>query len=314
MSIQTGWRREVAPSPPELRFYDRLSRLAPSLPFSAKAILVAGVATHVPLLALIVFLLAGGATHVSAWLVFAIALLSTLAGTIGVAWALNALLKPVGVVRSALAAYLNSGQLVPLPEGYRDTVGALMRDVAYTLRRFDEMRRQLEQIARHDALTGMLNRHAAAGLLEQERGSASGRYLALVDIDHFKQINDTYGHSAGDAVLRDIAQTLRANLREQDWAARWGGEEFLLVLSTDEHGAATALERLRTAIAALHAPGGIETLRITVSIGATRWDAGSASEAINRADAALYGAKSSGRNCTRFAEHAIELRDAGSAA
>lgn len=69
-------------------------------------------------------------------------------------------------MRTALVAYLNSGRLVPSPEGYRDTVGVLMRDVAYTLPRLDEIRRQLEQAARHDALTSMLNRHAAAGLLE----------------------------------------------------------------------------------------------------------------------------------------------------
>jgi len=297
-----------------LRFYDRLSQLAPALPCARKAILVAVMATHVPLLALIVFLLVGRAAHVSAWLVFAIALLSTLAGTIGVAWALHEMLAPVALVRNALALYLERRELVPLPETYRDTVGILMRDVAYTLRRFDETRHQLEQIAQHDALTGMLNRHAATNLLTKEDRAERGRYLALVDIDHFKQINDTYGHSAGDQVLRDVAHTLRATLREDDWAARWGGAEFLLVLAADEHGAATALERVRTAIAALHAPGGIEALRVTVSIGATRWEDGPASEALGRADAALYAAKNSGRNGIRFAEPIIELRDSSSAA
>jgi GGDEF domain-containing protein len=98
---------------------------------------------------------------------------------------------------------------------------------------------QIQLMAAHDDLTGLLNRRHMVVLLEQEtqRSLRSGRgfCLALIDMDHFKRVNDRYGHAAGDAVLRAFSDTAQAVLRRSDVLARWGGEEFVLMQSDDRH-------------------------------------------------------------------------------
>jgi diguanylate cyclase (GGDEF)-like protein len=120
----------------------------------------------------------------------------------------------------------------------------------------------------------------------------------MLDIDHFKSINDQYGHPAGDAVLRALVQTCKAGLRAVDTVARWGGEEFLLVLpGTGAAAAMSVAERLRSDIAAIRVavPGGA-LVSLTASIGvAERADVGQ-NELLRRADMALYAAKTGGRN------------------
>jgi two-component system cell cycle response regulator len=121
-----------------------------------------------------------------------------------------------------------------------------------------------------------------------------------LDVDHFKAINDEYGHLCGDLVLQKLAEVIRANLRHADFCGRLGGEEFAVILpETDEAGAVEFAERLRNAIATtsvtLPARG---ALHFTASIGATTFDAGDGSVAaiVDRADRAMYQAKRAGRN------------------
>jgi diguanylate cyclase (GGDEF)-like protein len=163
---------------------------------------------------------------------------------------------------------------------------------------------ELRRDARTDALTGLDNRRAMQerGLLELKRASRAGAPVSLIlcDIDHFKSINDRYGHEAGDSVLRAVAATLRAALRETDLLGRWGGEEFLAVLvDSDARRAADVAERMRAGVAAMPLVGIPE--RATISIGvSTRQDVEDAAivwEALlKQADAHLYQAKSAGRN------------------
>ncbi len=124
--------------------------------------------------------------------------------------------------------------------------------------------------------------------------------LVLIDIDHFKRVNDQHGHAAGDAVLRHFAATLQATLRSTDFAGRWGGEEFLVV--TPQAGAdtaATLVERLRDALAATSFDAAVPGLRITFSAGVAECAPGEDLHlAIERADRALYQAKRSGRDRT----------------
>jgi diguanylate cyclase (GGDEF)-like protein len=166
------------------------------------------------------------------------------------------------------------------------------------------LHRILEQQALVDALTGLANRRAAEQALTVElaRAVRFGSPLSLVfaDLDHFKQVNDRFGHPSGDLVLRELAAVLAATVREIDLAARWGGEEFCLILpGTDLAGAAQLAERVRTALAErtiLTAEG--LPLHVTASFGvAGQPPLASAEELIASADAALYDAKRRGRNC-----------------
>ncbi len=158
------------------------------------------------------------------------------------------------------------------------------------------------QLATRDMLTGLLNRRAMVELLAQEqprqRRAGGPMALALLDIDWFKRINDTHGHPAGDAVLQRFAEVARAQLRAGDALARWGGEEFLLLMpATTAQAAGTVVERLRRAMATIDfddlAPG----LRVSFSAGVSECrDAETYAAAIERSDQALYRAKSGGRD------------------
>ena len=125
----------------------------------------------------------------------------------------------------------------------------------------------------------------------------------MIDIDHFKAINDQYGHAIGDRVIASVAEVLRSTAREADNAFRYGGEEFLILLDgTDEAGAKIAAERLRKKISQLTIPALNSQQHITVSVGCATIKTGETLKALTeRADSALYLAKSGGRNCVRAA-------------
>lgn len=162
---------------------------------------------------------------------------------------------------------------------------------------------QLRKAARHDRLTGLLNRHAMEDALTQERHRArrvGTPFSALmIDIDHFKQINDRLGHAAGDHTLRAVAQHLRKQLRTTDVVARWGGEEFLILLpGTNRAEAGHLADKLCDSLRLLPIPWGGQHLACTVSIGIAQWrPTGDTVDALlARADQALYRAKHDGRN------------------
>ncbi len=167
------------------------------------------------------------------------------------------------------------------------------------LRRYQS---RIEEMASTDKLTGLLNRHACAILLDKlvagQRRQPRPVCFLLADADHFKRINDRQGHRVGDAVLAGIAGVLRGSLRAADFAVRWGGEEFLLVLPGCglEEGLQVG-EKLRQAVAAATFGTPEAPLRATLSLGVSQLAPGESPDAaISRADAALYTAKSGGRN------------------
>jgi diguanylate cyclase (GGDEF)-like protein len=159
----------------------------------------------------------------------------------------------------------------------------------------------IRTLATIDELTALTNRRHMNELLAQEerRREACGgpTCIAVLDIDFFKRINDRFGHATGDKVLRDFAQAARAELREGDVLARWGGEEFLLMLpDTSAGNARTVVERMRARVATLEPCDGLEH-RISFSAGFSVWrPEETITDAVNRADQALYAAKAAGRN------------------
>ena len=186
-----------------------------------------------------------------------------------------------------------------------------IRDV--TARKLDEL--QAAREARTDALTGLPNRRAFLDMLEEQLVHAREApfALALIDLDHFKRINDTYGHDAGDVVLKKIAGLMREHTSRTCFFARVGGEEFAMVVTRDKAAAAPALcEHLREAIAQKRmADQDGRPLSVTASIGVARIAENcSASIAMNLADGPLYAAKAAGRDTVRAAEQEGQWPDA----
>jgi diguanylate cyclase len=185
--------------------------------------------------------------------------------------------------------------------------GASLREALY--RRSNELKAahaRIEELAQVDELTGVLNRRYIMQALNDElaRAQRTGApcSVAIVDIDHFKRINDTFGHPAGDEVLRRIAATLGASVRGIDKLGRYGGEEFLLVLpaSTREQAGA-AIDRLRQIIASIVWDGIAGDLRVTMSAGVAQVrENDAAGDILSRADVALYNAKDFGRDRVRL--------------
>jgi diguanylate cyclase (GGDEF)-like protein len=178
--------------------------------------------------------------------------------------------------------------------------------------RLREQRLALTEAERHaqtDPLTGVLNRRSLIERLDAAcvRAQARGLPIALlfIDLDHFKQINDTYGHPAGDACLAAVVAPIQSELRQSDVIGRYGGEEFVVILSSADCAAAQLIaERIRERVAAVRVTGFGEPIRLTCSIGVAASDAlavwGHA--LVAKADAAVYAAKRAGRDRVQVAE------------
>lgn len=171
-------------------------------------------------------------------------------------------------------------------------------------RRSNVMQRRAETRAMRDGLTGAMNRASFTSRAHREIGQhrkiKSNVSLLFVDADHFKHINDTYGHEAGDQVLKRIIRTMRGCLRKEDIVARWGGEEFVVLLpTTDLSGTLLIAEKIRHRIECEHFDDLATGLHVTVSIGCVEMGSSEGlDELVARADRALYEAKHRGRNQT----------------
>ena len=166
----------------------------------------------------------------------------------------------------------------------------------------DELRAradELDRVSRTDHLTGLHNRRHIEEHLRGLR-SASRRHgyplaVLVVDVDHFKQVNDTVGHAAGDDVLVEVARRLEATVRSEDLVGRWGGEEFIVLAPHTDVTAAAALgERLRAAVGGTPVVGGGRELTVTISVGAAAGDGDD--DLVVQADRHLYAAKAAGRD------------------
>ncbi|MEC7518738.1 MAG: GGDEF domain-containing protein [Myxococcota bacterium] len=192
----------------------------------------------------------------------------------------------------------------PLSDGDKIQVGAeILLKFSLQDEVDQELQQQLYQAAVRDPLTGAYNRRALMDRLEQDLAHAKRHgtdvVLMLLDLDHFKSVNDTHGHPVGDEVLRRTAEAVRAVIRKEDFFARYGGEEFaLLCRSTAMYQGLQLAERVRATIAELRIPlptGG--ALEVTTSVGIAQFEAEQDPGALIRtADEALYKAKQGGRN------------------
>jgi diguanylate cyclase (GGDEF)-like protein len=211
-------------------------------------------------------------------------------------------------------AVLHLVRLAPFTPEDRQFLEIVAAQVALALGRI-KLITSLETLSITDALTGIANRrHWDLRLAEEVARAQRYRYplaVLMVDIDHFKQINDRYGHQIGDFVLQQVVQRLRQNLRRTDFVARYGGEEFgVLAPQTSLESARILSERLRRAIHSepitVTGTNGPVAIPVTISVGVAVFPdhAQNESDLVAAADAALYQAKQAGRNCVRMADTA----------
>jgi diguanylate cyclase (GGDEF)-like protein len=214
---------------------------------------------------------------------------------------------------------IDLGVLITLAVGLSPALVLIAAPTVLLVRRYLVHPLLLAQ-SRVDAKTGLLNiatwESEAEGELSRAVRNRDPLSLILVDIDHFKVVNDTYGHLAGDRVLKSLAETLTGQSRDYDRAGRFGGEEFVLLLAqTTEHDACNIAERLRCYVASLEIPSddrqGAPAVKVTISIGVTalaRGESYELTDLLAAADSAMYAAKQAGRNQVAFA---APLRDMG---
>lgn len=194
----------------------------------------------------------------------------------------------------------------------RDADGKAMRvagtHIDITRRKVAELK--LKYLVDHDELTGLLNRRGVWQSIQRihARGRRSGLAccLAILDLDHFKLVNDAYGHGVGDEVLKSVSETLRREVRQADWLGRWGGEEFVIALpETSEVQARNGLERIRESVSAQPIEVKGQQIRVTLSIGfaTCQPEEKDPRDVLARADMALYHAKNSGRNRVCYDGH-----------
>ena len=235
---------------------------------------------------------------VTLWLIAGILLVvSALAYSVGLF-----IVRPLDRLIEGASKVAGGDLAVDLPVTTGGEVGALTRVFNTMVTRLREGRQELEELSITDQLTGLYNRrhleHALATECERARRHGHPVSLLLLDIDHFKRYNDTHGHLAGDAVLRQVGQLLRETVRAGDCAARYGGEEFVVILpNTGVDGAVDLAERLRDRLRSEDFDGGA----VTASVGVTQSPSkGFTPESlVAAADEALYRAKREGRDRVR---------------
>lgn len=202
---------------------------------------------------------------------------------------------PVYLMDLSTLAYLHRFNLVT-------TIAILSGITVLYVHLITQAEERLHELATTDSLTGLMNRRSLLAMLDAEQARRQRKphdvAIILVDIDHFKKLNDTFGHNMGDWALQAVSEVLKKGVREMDFVARWGGEEFLIILPfADIATALPVAERLRQGIADLRFPTRDHALRVTATLGLSTLAVDDMVDvAIQRADAALYKGKHEGRN------------------
>lgn len=219
----------------------------------------------------------------------------------------RSVLKPLREFEKGMVRFSNDDLSYRLPLQNQDEIGRLAREFNTMAEKLMQQQHKLEELSVRDGLTGLYNRRELEKRLHEEvqrvRRYQRPLSVMMLDIDHFKSVNDRYGHQAGDEVLISVADLIQLNVRPVDLACRYGGEELTVILpETDEQGAHMVAERIRGMVAnsITTTPQG-DLLQVTVSIGFATFPrhGDTAADLIHAADQALYLAKQEGRNLVR---------------
>jgi diguanylate cyclase (GGDEF)-like protein len=290
-----------------MMLYALLDRVFPRS-FLAKVVLVAMLCGQAPLAALAVGHAMGAVQPGWIWPALCAAIVSGISVAI---LGLRAVLRPIMQLEAAFAAFEDGAPgTAPLDDRHADPVGRLVARAGRLMRTAETRIDAAQRLADLDPLTHLLNRRGFERALAARRGAGERGALLMLDLDHFKQVNDAFGHDEGDRVLRSLADLLRGQVRRRDLAARFGGEEFVIYLAgLGREPALQVAERLRMGVEdRIRVAGRAKTL----SIGVALWPPGTSfADILKRADAAVYAAKADGRNRVRLADAGTDLAVTG---
>src|SRR5512141_1414186 len=277
--------------------YRKLAAFGPTRDsYAGKFAVAAFVGGLGPLVMFVVYLLLARSDWRELYPLVAALVLACFTGFLGSLWLVRELLAPIDLTADALKNYIDSRALPDLPCNFPDRAGKLMEGTQYTLTQLHETINRLERVSDTDDLTGVYNRRAGEKRLAEEVARAERDLqtfqIVFLDINDFKNINDRYGHSAGDACISHLATLLQLNTRRGDWVARWGGDEFIVGLHRND-ALRMIIERIMKAIATspVELAPALE-LRLSVSAGVVDYRFGSGpAGVVADADKAMYTAK-----------------------
>jgi diguanylate cyclase (GGDEF)-like protein len=286
-----------------LRFYDLLHRLSFAASFRAKVVVAVFASVLVPIGILQFYFVLFSPLHGES-LERAILVSGLAAGGAATMsyWALSTILRPLSYASRQLDRYLTDRTLPEPPVQYKDEVGLLMANINYVARCLEEHHQNTTQNAAYDHLTGVYNRRASESRLrdsiELSRIRQTPLSFAILDLDNFKRMNDSYGHDYGDTVLRQIGELLRQNVRRSDWVGRWGGDEFVLAIHGNESEAMALVSRLCEVVRRDRVLAPDQTIQsLSISVGVCEWNESMEAHSLyTKADEALYTAKRQGRD------------------
>lgn len=287
----------TSPALSRISVYRRLAAFKPLREsYAGKFALAAFIGGIGPLAMFVVYLLLARSDWRELYPLVAALVLACFAGFLGSLWLLRELLTPIDLTAEALRDYIDSRKLPELPADFPDRAGKLMEGTQYTLTQLNETINRLERVSDTDELTGVYNRRAGEKRLAEEAARAERElhpfHLVFIDINDFKDINDRYGHTAGDACITHLAALLQLNTRRGDWVARWGGDEFVVGLHRNRQ-LRMVIDRILKAVSTspVEVMQGVE-LRLSISAGVAEYRLGSGAHGVVAdADKAMYAAK-----------------------
>jgi len=278
--------------------------------YALKFMVIAFLGSTIPLLTLTVYLTVNSSWNLNDNLdIFIAILLATLVGMLVILPLLYLLVSPVRAILAALQQYLNDEQKPKLPSNFGDSVGQLMTYIQYVIEKLDLVSSSFDSSSMIEPLTGIPNRLAGEERLRQDLARANRdqnqMLIALLDVVQLRGINEQYGYYLGDVCLTQIVEALSQNIREGDWIARWGGDQFIMMLWNFNHSIpTTVLERIQ--LQSVRTPMG-KLLHLNLSIAAYKYNGSSDAEnnmetLLIRLNKALSQVKQTGEGGIAFAD------------
>lgn len=299
-----------------MKLYTFLNRVPVPRSYVGKLLVICFFGTHAPLIVFAAYALIALPLDQTIRTLAGLILLATLGGTAVTLFLVRGLLSPILVAERSLRAYLKDRTRPNLPTTFRDEAGALMAAIQCVVDHLEGSLGHLERLATTDPLTSAGNRRwlddRGAEALAAARQMGQPVSAIVFDVDHFKRVNDTYGHATGDEVLVQVVRQAQATLKPEYLLARIGGEEFCILLpGADLDEAISVAERIRSGIARSPIPT-LQERTVTASFGTASVADGRAdlSDLIHEADECLYTAKRTGRN--RVCSRTIRIADPSS--
>lgn len=284
-----------------LFLYNFLSKLGLFNTFASKVIFITLICFLVALIPIVIILLQYNFTIQQIFFLCFVFFVSFSIGIVLLSILIKSLLIPINLVCDSLDEYKKNKIVPKLPSDYSDELGVLMKDVQEFVESINSKMSSLTKNLMIDHLTGVYNRLSSEKRISEDiarvKRNNEKLTVAMFDIDDFKLFNDYYGHSVGDKCLIEVANTVKNNLRESDWIARWGGDEFLVVFSNvDSETSSNVLLRIMEILKNTQIKTDQKTINMSVSIGITELvDSDDYVSILKRVDMALLDAKNKGK-------------------